>query len=128
MESQVGEEPPPNGGQRDSRLKSKKPPSLTIAIPPPDNTMSSDPARQLWSLSSLLICRNAAEWFGVGEDCETKQQVWHRKSLRHCSQRYGKLKAQYREPETASTMDQNPDSPATTKLPRVGYCVTPTAL
>ncbi|MEQ2200362.1 hypothetical protein XENOCAPTIV_028227, partial [Xenoophorus captivus] len=62
---------------------------------------------------------NAAQWFGVGEDCETKQQVWHRKSLRHCSQRYGKLKAQYREPETASTMDQNPDSPATTKLPRV---------
>uniref|UniRef100_A0A3Q2QPQ0 Inactive rhomboid protein n=1 Tax=Fundulus heteroclitus TaxID=8078 RepID=A0A3Q2QPQ0_FUNHE len=60
---------------------------------------------------------NAADWFGVGEDCETKQQLWHRKSLRHCSQRYGKLKAQYREPETASTLDQNPDSPASNKLP-----------
>uniref|UniRef100_A0A3Q2PGH2 Inactive rhomboid protein n=1 Tax=Fundulus heteroclitus TaxID=8078 RepID=A0A3Q2PGH2_FUNHE len=116
MEPQVGEEPPPNGGKRDSRLKSKKPPSLTIAIPPPDHTMSTDPARQ--SLCCLIF-RNAADWFGVGEDCETKQQLWHRKSLRHCSQRYGKLKAQYREPETASTLDQNPDSPASNKLRRI---------
>lgn len=159
MESQVGEEAPPNGEQKDSRLKSKKPPSLTIAIPPPNDTMSGDPARQPLQRSlkksassqgpgstsdsitggengdfssryrrakfgrqtslSQSIRKNAAEWFGVGEDCETKQQLWHRKSLRHCSQRYGKLKAQYREPETASTMDQNPDSPATSKLPRI---------
>uniref|UniRef100_A0A3B5M8T6 Inactive rhomboid protein n=1 Tax=Xiphophorus couchianus TaxID=32473 RepID=A0A3B5M8T6_9TELE len=139
MDSQVGGEPPPSGGQGDSRLKSKKPPSLTIAIPPPSDTMAADSARQvgpnidssLHVLSNLylsvfivpvtspLTFRNAAEWFGVGEDCETKQQLWHRKSLRHCSQRYGKLKAQYREPETASTLDQNPDSPATTKLPRI---------
>ncbi|XP_035985502.1 inactive rhomboid protein 2 [Fundulus heteroclitus] len=159
MEPQVGEEPPPNGGKRDSRLKSKKPPSLTIAIPPPDHTMSSDPARQPLQTSvkksvsrqgpgstsdsitggedgnystggrrpkfgrqtslSQSIRKNAADWFGVGDDCETKQQLWHRKSLRHCSQRYGKLKAQYREPETASTLDQNPDSPASNKLRRI---------
>uniref|UniRef100_A0A3B3X3L3 Inactive rhomboid protein n=1 Tax=Poecilia mexicana TaxID=48701 RepID=A0A3B3X3L3_9TELE len=136
MDPQVEGEPPPYGGQGDSRLKSKKPPSLTIAIPPPSYTMSADSARQVGrsinpSLNALsmpvfiapvtspVTFRNAAEWFGVGEDCETKQQLWHRKSLRHCSQRYGKLKAQYREPETASTLDQNPDSPATSKLRKI---------
>ena len=71
--------------------------------------------------SSSTTFRNTAQWFGVGEDCETKQQVWHRKSLRHCSQRYGKLKAQYREPETATSIDQGVDSPATGKLPKVFY-------
>uniref|UniRef100_A0A672Z273 Inactive rhomboid protein n=1 Tax=Sphaeramia orbicularis TaxID=375764 RepID=A0A672Z273_9TELE len=69
---------------------------------------------------SQSIRRNTAQWFGVGEDCETKQQVWHRKSLRHCSQRYGKLKAQYREPETATTTtDQSLDSPATHRMPKI---------
>lgn len=72
----------------------------------------------LWPPSSS---RNTAQWFGVGEDCDTKQQVWHRKSLRHCSQRYGKLKAQYREAETATSIDL--DSPATHRLPKV-YCHT----
>lgn len=36
MASQEGGEPPPNGSQSDSRLKSKKPPSLVIAIPAPE--------------------------------------------------------------------------------------------
>lgn len=71
------------------------------------------------ALLSPRASRNTAQWFGVGEDCETKQQVWHRKSLRHCSQRYGKLKAQYREPETATSIDQSLESPATHRLPRV---------
>lgn len=71
--------------------------------------------------SSFCTSRNTAQWFGVGEDCETKQQVWHRKSLRHCSQRYGKLKAQYREPEMATSIDQGLDSPATHKMPKVFY-------
>uniref|UniRef100_A0A665XC32 Inactive rhomboid protein n=1 Tax=Echeneis naucrates TaxID=173247 RepID=A0A665XC32_ECHNA len=68
---------------------------------------------------SQSIRRNTAQWFGVGDDCETKQQVWQRKSLRHCSQRYGKLKAQYREPDTATSFDQGPDSPATHKMPKI---------
>uniref|UniRef100_UPI0037E8B039 inactive rhomboid protein 2-like n=1 Tax=Semicossyphus pulcher TaxID=241346 RepID=UPI0037E8B039 len=68
---------------------------------------------------SQSIRRNTATWFGVGEDCETKQQVWHRKSLRHCSQRYGKLKPQYREPDTATSIDQGLDSPATQKMPKI---------
>uniref|UniRef100_A0A8C3B3K8 Inactive rhomboid protein n=1 Tax=Cyclopterus lumpus TaxID=8103 RepID=A0A8C3B3K8_CYCLU len=68
---------------------------------------------------SQSIRRNTAQWFGVGEDCETKQQLWQRKSLRHCSQRYGKLKAQYREPETASSIDQGLDSPGAQKMPKI---------
>lgn len=151
MASQEGEEPPPNGGQSDSRLKSKKPPSLVIAIPSAEGNMDPDPANQplrpalkksasgqaTSSMSesfsgagdgtyltrdrrskfgrqtslSQSIKRNTAQWFGVGENCETKQQVWHRKSLRHCSQRYGRLKAQYRESETAMSVDQGPESP-----------------
>ncbi|XP_060918697.1 inactive rhomboid protein 2-like [Labrus mixtus] len=68
---------------------------------------------------SQSIRRNTATWFGVGEDCETKQQLWHRKSMRHCSQRYGKLKAQYREPDTATSIDQGPESPATQRMPKI---------
>ncbi|TKS68817.1 Inactive rhomboid protein 2 [Collichthys lucidus] len=68
---------------------------------------------------SQSIRKNTAQWFGVGEDCETKQQVWHRKSLRHCSQRYGKLKAQYREPDTATSIEQGLDSPGTHKMPKI---------
>ncbi|TNN69504.1 Inactive rhomboid protein 2 [Liparis tanakae] len=71
-----------------------------------------DPAKQVGRV-------NTAQWFGVGEDCETKQQLWQRKSLRHCSQRYGKLKAQYREPETASSFDQGLDSPGAHKMPKI---------
>lgn len=160
MASQEGDEVPPKGGQSDSRLKSKKPPSLVIAIPQPEEMKGHDPAKQPLrpslkkSMSSRTpasvsesvtgagdegnsvgerrakfarqtslsqsIRRNTAQWFGVGEDCETKQQVWHRKSLRHCSQRYGKLKAQYREPETATTTtDQSLESPGTHRMPKI---------
>ncbi|KAJ4945040.1 hypothetical protein JOQ06_013579 [Pogonophryne albipinna] len=130
MASQGGDVPPPNGGPSDSRLKSKKPPSLVIAIPPPEEEMSHDPAKQplrpnrrakfgRQTSLSQSIRRNTAQWFGVGEDCETKQQVWHRKSLRHCSQRYGKLKVQYREPDTATSFDQGLESPAVHKMPKI---------
>uniref|UniRef100_A0A673JPH9 Inactive rhomboid protein n=1 Tax=Sinocyclocheilus rhinocerous TaxID=307959 RepID=A0A673JPH9_9TELE len=52
-----------------------------------------------------------AQWFGVGSDSESKQQEWHRKSLRHCSQRYGKLKPQYCEQNEAASLDYGPESP-----------------
>ncbi|XP_063332616.1 inactive rhomboid protein 2-like [Pelmatolapia mariae] len=154
MASNEGEEPPPYQRRTDSRLKSKKPPSLVIAIPPPEAVMSQPPRQSLkknpsaqatGSVSesvdghrdgefsarerrekfsrqtslSQSIRKSTAQWFGVGEDCETNQQVWHRKSLRHCSQRYGKLKPQYREPETATSIDQSLDSPAAHRMPRI---------
>ncbi|MGH0135636.1 UNVERIFIED_CONTAM: hypothetical protein FKN15_057941 [Acipenser sinensis] len=44
------------------------------------------------SLSRLFL-RGTADWFGVSKDSDATQK-WQRKSLRHCSQRYGKLKPQ----------------------------------
>ncbi|KAK7929887.1 hypothetical protein WMY93_006282 [Mugilogobius chulae] len=144
---------PSSRGQSDSRLKSKKPPSLVIAIPTTAENM--DPAKQPLrpalkksasgqapsSMSesfsgagdgsfltrdrrskfgrqtslSQSIRRNTAQWFGVGENCETKQQVWHRKSLRHCSQRYGKLKASI-ENLSGHEHRAGPESPTTHKM------------
>lgn len=159
MASLEEKESPPNTGQSDSRLKSKKPPSLVIAIPPPAAMMPQDPAkrplrpsqkksestqdprsvsesmsgsREEHSLArdrrakfgrqtslSQSIRRNTAQWFGVGDDSESQQQVWHRRSMRHCSQRFGKLKVQYREPDTATSFDQTLESPATHKMPKI---------
>ncbi|XP_032001179.1 inactive rhomboid protein 1 isoform X6 [Hylobates moloch] len=48
------------------------------------------PQRQ--SLSWSLL-RGTADWFGVSKDSDSTQK-WQRKSIRHCSQRYGKLKPQ----------------------------------
>lgn len=55
MDSQEGEEPPLNGSQTDSRLKSKKPPSLVIAIPPPEDAMSNDHDKQVDLMVSLVL-------------------------------------------------------------------------
>uniref|UniRef100_A0A669DI62 Inactive rhomboid protein n=1 Tax=Oreochromis niloticus TaxID=8128 RepID=A0A669DI62_ORENI len=87
-----------------------------------DGEFSARERREKFSRQTSLsqsIRKSTAQWFGVGEDCETNQQVWHRKSLRHCSQRYGKLKPQYREPETATSIDQSLDSPAAHRMPRI---------
>lgn len=42
-----------------------------------------------------MVCgvRGTADWFGVSKDGDATQK-WQRKSLRHCSLRYGKLKPQ----------------------------------
>ncbi|XP_020942613.1 inactive rhomboid protein 1 isoform X4 [Sus scrofa] len=47
---------------------------------------------QRLSLSRSLL-RGTADWFGVSKDSDSTQK-WQRKSIRHCSQRYGKLKPQ----------------------------------
>ncbi|XP_064178894.1 inactive rhomboid protein 1 isoform X1 [Anguilla rostrata] len=48
--------------------------------------------RRRQSLSKIFL-RGTADWFGVSKDSDATQK-WQRKSLRHCSQRYGKLKPQ----------------------------------
>ncbi|XP_077057198.1 inactive rhomboid protein 1 isoform X1 [Siphateles boraxobius] len=40
-----------------------------------------------------IVLRGTADWFGVSNDVDATQK-WQRKSLRHCTQRYGKLKPQ----------------------------------
>ncbi|KAF4080079.1 hypothetical protein AMELA_G00166250 [Ameiurus melas] len=66
---------------------------------------------------SQSIRRSTAQWFGVGTDCESQQQLWQRKSLRHCSLRYGRLKPQYRDQQEAASIDL--DSPVTHKMPKI---------
>lgn len=41
----------------------------------------------------FVVLRGTADWFGVSKDGDATQR-WQRKSLRHCSLRYGKLKPQ----------------------------------
>lgn len=41
----------------------------------------------------FCAARGTADWFGVSKDGDATQR-WQRKSLRHCSLRYGKLKPQ----------------------------------
>ncbi|XP_074866493.1 inactive rhomboid protein 1 isoform X2 [Carettochelys insculpta] len=50
------------------------------------------PLRKRQSMPRSLF-RGTADWFGVSKDSDATQK-WQRKSLRHCSQRYGKLKPQ----------------------------------
>lgn len=52
----------------------------------------------LWLQKGLLLTlhfliRGTADWFGVSKESDATQK-WQRKSLRHCSLRYGKLKPQ----------------------------------
>ncbi|KAJ8387132.1 hypothetical protein AAFF_G00160720 [Aldrovandia affinis] len=55
-------------------------------------------SRRPQSLSKMFL-RGTADWFGVGRDGDATQR-WQRKSMRHCSLRYGKLK-----PRAARDMD-----------------------
>ncbi|XP_067329137.1 inactive rhomboid protein 1 isoform X1 [Anolis sagrei] len=50
------------------------------------------PLRKRHSLPRTLL-RGTADWFGISKESDTTQK-WQRKSLRHCSLRYGKLKPQ----------------------------------
>ncbi|KAM6424381.1 inactive rhomboid protein 1 isoform 2-T3 [Liasis olivaceus] len=50
------------------------------------------PLRKRQSLPRTLF-RGTADWFGVSKESDATQK-WQRKSLRHCSLRYGKLKPQ----------------------------------
>uniref|UniRef100_A0A8B9T4G0 Inactive rhomboid protein n=1 Tax=Anas platyrhynchos TaxID=8839 RepID=A0A8B9T4G0_ANAPL len=117
-----------NGGSRSgsSRLQSKKPPNLSIVIPPreaeEDGARKEVSSRELRGYPTrghpsrghpsppprapfLTLCpasQGTAEWFGVSSDWEGKRQHWQRRSLQHCSMRYGKLKAAYRDMELPS--------------------------
>ncbi|KAM9515565.1 inactive rhomboid protein 2 [Guaruba guarouba] len=143
-----------NGGSRSSssRLQSKKPPNLSIIIPPreaEEDGARKEPSkvpiyrkskslqeprskgcdgverrpgfRRQTSLSQS-IRKGTAEWFGVSSDWEGKRQQWQRKSLQHCSMRYGKLKPAYRDMELPSQevpSFQATESPKPAKMPKI---------
>ncbi|XP_077183805.1 inactive rhomboid protein 2 [Paroedura picta] len=147
-----------NGNSRSStsssRLQSKKPPNLSITIPPveaEDEKSQTVPLRefQVFQKSVSLqeprmkrqdsnferhpgfhrqtsltqsIRKGTAQWFGVSSDGEGKREHWKRKSLQHCSLRYGKLKAAYREMELPSQevpSFQGTESPKPGKMPKI---------
>ncbi|XP_013925378.1 PREDICTED: inactive rhomboid protein 1 [Thamnophis sirtalis] len=51
------------------------------------------PVLQRQTSITQTIWRGTADWFGVSKESDATQK-WQRKSLRHCSLRYGKLKPQ----------------------------------
>ncbi|XP_061823265.1 inactive rhomboid protein 1 isoform X1 [Nerophis lumbriciformis] len=60
------------------------------------------------------IFRGTADWFGVSKDSDSTQR-WRRKSLQHCSQLYGGLKAQVM--RSMELPSQDNISPASTDIP-----------
>ncbi|XP_019358586.1 PREDICTED: inactive rhomboid protein 2 [Gavialis gangeticus] len=146
-----------NGGSRSSssssRLQSKKPPNLSITIPPvpteddsslkvplkvpvyqksvslqeprgrrDDSPLERQPGFRRQTSLSQSIRKGTADWFGVSSDWEGKRQHWQRKSLQHCSLRYGKLKAPYRDLELPSQevpSFQGTESPKPSKMPKI---------
>uniref|UniRef100_A0A7N9ASP6 Inactive rhomboid protein n=1 Tax=Mastacembelus armatus TaxID=205130 RepID=A0A7N9ASP6_9TELE len=82
------------------------------------------PALSLSENVSVCGVRGTADWFGVSKDGDATQK-WQRKSLRHCSLRYGKLK-----PQVIREMDlpsQDNISLTSTETPPPLYIVDPLA-
>ncbi|XP_030088953.2 inactive rhomboid protein 2 isoform X1 [Serinus canaria] len=77
---------------------------------------------QLCDRCAHPVSRSTAQWFGVSSDWEGKRQQWQRKSLQHCSMRYGKLKPAYRDMELPSQevpSFQATESPKPAKMPKI---------
>lgn len=94
-------------------------PSLPTSPP----TRSGSGARVHHSAAGLLH-RGTAQWFGVSSDWEGKRQHWQRRSLHHCSVRYGPLKATCQRdlelPSQEGLSFQGTESPKPCKMPKVG--------
>ncbi|XP_075418376.1 inactive rhomboid protein 2 isoform X2 [Tenrec ecaudatus] len=142
-----------------SRLQSRKPPNLSITIPPleapvppgeQDRMLPERPKNPAYLKSVSLqepqgpwteggpekrpgfrrqaslsqsIRKGTAQWFGVSGDWEGKRQNWQRRSLHHCSLRYGKLKASCQRdlelPSQEVPSFQGTESPKPCKLPKI---------
>ncbi|XP_049758811.1 inactive rhomboid protein 1 isoform X1 [Elephas maximus indicus] len=73
-------------------LRSVSMPAETVRVPSPHPELRR-PVLQRQTSITQTIRRGTADWFGVSKDSDSTQK-WQRKSIRHCSQRYGKLKPQ----------------------------------
>ncbi|KAF3817223.1 hypothetical protein GH733_011623 [Mirounga leonina] len=141
-----------------SRLQSRKPPNLSITIPPPETpapgeqtsmlpqrprnpayvkSVSLQEPRGRWQEGSSekrlgfrrqaslsqSIRKGTAQWFGVSGDWELKRQHWQRRTLHHCSVRYGPLKASCQRdlelPSQEVPSFQGTESPKPCKMPKI---------
>ncbi|KFO34796.1 Inactive rhomboid protein 1 [Fukomys damarensis] len=73
-------------------LRSVSMPAETARVPSPYREPRRPVLQRQMSITQT-IRRGTADWFGVSKDSDSTQK-WQRKSIRHCSQRYGKLKPQ----------------------------------
>ncbi|XP_058290020.1 inactive rhomboid protein 1 isoform X3 [Hylobates moloch] len=78
--------------RRQAFLRSVSMPAETAHISSPHHELRR-PVLQRQTSITQTIRRGTADWFGVSKDSDSTQK-WQRKSIRHCSQRYGKLKPQ----------------------------------
>ncbi|XP_047570154.1 inactive rhomboid protein 1 isoform X6 [Lutra lutra] len=78
--------------RRQAFLRSVSMPAETARVPSPHREPRR-PVLQRQTSITQTIRRGTADWFGVSKDSDSTQK-WQRKSIRHCSQRYGKLKPQ----------------------------------
>ncbi|XP_053550498.1 inactive rhomboid protein 1 isoform X4 [Bombina bombina] len=78
--------------KRQTFLRSVSMPVENTRIPSPPNEQKRAILQRQSSITQT-IKRGTADWFGVSKENDATQK-WQRKSLRHCSQRYGKLKPQ----------------------------------
>ncbi|XP_064439605.1 inactive rhomboid protein 2 isoform X2 [Mirounga angustirostris] len=72
---------------------------------------------------SQSIRKGTAQWFGVSGDWELKRQHWQRRTLHHCSVRYGPLKASCQRdlelPSQEVPSFQGTESPKPCKMPKI---------
>uniref|UniRef100_A0A452FK07 Inactive rhomboid protein n=1 Tax=Capra hircus TaxID=9925 RepID=A0A452FK07_CAPHI len=78
--------------RRQAFLRSVSMPAEPARVPSPHQEPRR-PALQRQMSITQTIRRGTADWFGVSKDSDSTQK-WQRKSIRHCSQRYGRLKPQ----------------------------------
>ncbi|KAM6165022.1 inactive rhomboid protein 1 isoform 1-T1 [Erethizon dorsatum] len=78
--------------RRQAFLRSVSMPAETAHVPSPYHEPRRPVLQRQMSITQT-IRRGTADWFGVSKDSDSTQK-WQRKSIRHCSQRYGKLKPQ----------------------------------
>ncbi|EPQ10252.1 Inactive rhomboid protein 1 [Myotis brandtii] len=78
--------------RRQAFLRSVSMPAETAYVPSPYHEPRRPVLHRQTSITQT-IRRGTADWFGVSKDSDSTQK-WQRKSIRHCSQRYGKLKPQ----------------------------------
>ncbi|XP_067318627.1 inactive rhomboid protein 1 isoform X2 [Anolis sagrei] len=88
--------------QQQQQQPSRRPPFLrSVSMPSDNNHRLPSPCSegrrrmelQRHASITQTIRRGTADWFGISKESDTTQK-WQRKSLRHCSLRYGKLKPQ----------------------------------
>ncbi|XP_066496419.1 inactive rhomboid protein 1 isoform X2 [Tiliqua scincoides] len=78
--------------KRQAFLRSASMPAENSRFPSPYYEVRR-PVLQRQTSITQTIRRGTADWFGISKESDATQK-WQRKSLRHCSMRYGKLKPQ----------------------------------